>query len=502
MRSKLQELTSNRILVKNILLTFIAQVVPLLIALIAIPIAIRQLGTDRFGLLSLCWAILGYLTFFDLGIGRAVTKLLAEKLALEEFNQIGALFWPSLLLLFGLSVFGGLLLGWLAPIIVEKWFNIPEALKTEAVQSLYLVAIGLPLITLISTFRGALEAAQRFDLANSLHVIWGSLNYLAPIIAIPFGADVFKTLIVLMIGRFLIFGLSVLFVFQFLPQIRSNIKFDAHLFRRVLRFGSWMTLSNLISPIMVYLDRFVIGWLLSVSVLAYYVTPYEMVTRLLIIPTAIIQVFFPALSATLTGDLERSLKLYDKIGKVLLICMVPVLLIIVLMAHEILQLWIGNDFAVESTLLLQIMSIGILTNSLARLPFTLIQASDRTHWTAMIHVAELPIFLGVLWYFTRSGGTVGTAVAGAIRFSLDLFLMMVFGQRILTKTRETHFLIIIVVVLFLLVTIPTFFVTSTYFRLPILIVSLIGYFGLIWTFLLSSEEKTVCRRYLAFSKST
>ena len=61
---------------------------PLLVAVIALPFIVRGLGTDRFGLLSLAWVILGYFTIFDLGLGRATTKYVAEALGKDEGDQI------------------------------------------------------------------------------------------------------------------------------------------------------------------------------------------------------------------------------------------------------------------------------------------------------------------------------------------------------------------------------------------------------------------------------
>ena len=48
---------------------------------------------------------------------------------------------------------------------------------------------------------------------------------------------------------------------------------------RLLRFGGWMTVSNIVGPLMVTLDRFLIGALISVSAVAYYATPYEVVSQ-------------------------------------------------------------------------------------------------------------------------------------------------------------------------------------------------------------------------------
>jgi len=71
---------SGKLLARNTLLNFIGQILPLIVGVVTIPFVIQGLGTERFGLLSLAWVVLGYFAIFDLGLGRATTKFVAEAL--------------------------------------------------------------------------------------------------------------------------------------------------------------------------------------------------------------------------------------------------------------------------------------------------------------------------------------------------------------------------------------------------------------------------------------
>jgi len=48
-----------------------------------------------------------------------------------------------------------------------------------------------------------------------------------------------------------------------------------------------MTISNTVSPLMVTLDRFLVGALVSMTAVTYYATPYEVVTKFLFIPVCL-----------------------------------------------------------------------------------------------------------------------------------------------------------------------------------------------------------------------
>jgi O-antigen/teichoic acid export membrane protein len=70
----------GRLLARNVVWNLIGGGAPMLVAVFCIPILAKGLGTDRFGVLALAWALIGYTSLFDLGLGRALTQLVAKKL--------------------------------------------------------------------------------------------------------------------------------------------------------------------------------------------------------------------------------------------------------------------------------------------------------------------------------------------------------------------------------------------------------------------------------------
>lgn len=73
---------------KNSIWNLMGLVFPLFSAILAIPILIKNIGSESFGILSLIWVFIGYFSLFDLGLGRAVTKLVSE---LDHRNSLTAL---------------------------------------------------------------------------------------------------------------------------------------------------------------------------------------------------------------------------------------------------------------------------------------------------------------------------------------------------------------------------------------------------------------------------
>src|SRR5712664_2911661 len=99
-------LTSGRLLARNTVWNLVGSGAPMIVAVFCIPILIRGLGHERFGVLPLAWALIGYASLFDLGLGRALTQLVAKKLGAGEEKEIPSLAWTSLLLMLFLGLAG------------------------------------------------------------------------------------------------------------------------------------------------------------------------------------------------------------------------------------------------------------------------------------------------------------------------------------------------------------------------------------------------------------
>src|SRR5437867_13017999 len=109
------QLLSGRLLARNGVWNVVGQSLPLVVALFAIPQLIETLGTDRFGLLTIVWAAIGYFGLFDLGLGRALTKLVAERLGRGHTEELPRLVWTALGLIAVLGVVAAALVAALAP---------------------------------------------------------------------------------------------------------------------------------------------------------------------------------------------------------------------------------------------------------------------------------------------------------------------------------------------------------------------------------------------------
>jgi O-antigen/teichoic acid export membrane protein len=418
-----QRLTSGSVLVRNTIWNLVGQVAPMSVALFAIPILIRHIGTDRFGILTIAWMVVGYFSFFDLGLGRAMTNLVAQSLGGDRQSELPAIVWTANGIMAVMGIVGAIVLAALSPLLSYSVLKIPPGLQQETLHSLFLLSISVPLVISTAGFRGILEAQQKFGLLNFVKIPMGVATFLAPVAVLPFTNRLTALIGALVFARAIFFVAYLGLALREMPVLRHRFAFNKALLRPLFTFGGWMTVSNIVSPMMVYVDRFLIGSILSIAAVAYYATPYEVTTKLLIVPGALVGVLFPAFSTAMIADRPRAAMLYRRAAKYVGLFLFPFSFVLILFSHDLLQIWLGHEFAVHSTRVLQILSIGVFANGLAYIPFALIQGTGRADITGKLHLLELPFYLVTVWVLTQHFGIEGTAIAWTLRTIADVILL-------------------------------------------------------------------------------
>jgi O-antigen/teichoic acid export membrane protein len=428
-------LTSGRLLARNAVWNLIGTCAPLLFAVVCLPLLKSYLGTDRLGIITLAWVIVGYFGFFDLGLSRALTKLVAEKLGENRSQEIPPLVWTSLHLMLGMGLLVAVVAALLVPWLVQTILKIPDALEHETIQAFYLICYSIPVVILTAGLRGVLEAWQRFRLATLIRIPMGIFSYLGPILILPFSHSLVPIMAVLVLGR-IVAGVAHLWAcFYIAPSLRSDRSFHWQFVRPLFRFGTWMTVSNVIGPIMVSFDRFLVGSIISVAAVAYYAVPNEVVTRLTLVPNALVGVLFPAFSTSAAADRSRLAFLYESGMKYVFLAVFPLTLILIAIAPEALRLWLGSEFARQSASVAQVLAAAIFINSLGQVPFAHVQGTGRADITAKLHLLELPIYIVALVVLARTMGILGVAYAWLLRVLIDSALLIVFSWRLLPENR-------------------------------------------------------------------
>jgi O-antigen/teichoic acid export membrane protein len=419
----------HKLLAKNSVLNFLGQILPMLVGIVTIPYIIRGLGPDGYGILSIAYMVLGYFGIFDLGLSRATVRFVAAHLSPDQIHKVPELVWTSLILLISLGCAGGALLAAIVPVAVTHWFKMPPSFVGEARVSLFILAASMPIMLSNDALRGVLEAAQRFDLVNYVKVPGSILFYLLAALAIPFGIHVPGIVLLLVLVRLTTSFAYLIFCLRVFPGLRGRIRISRESTRPLAAFGGWIMVSNLTGPIFGWIERFMIASVLSVGVLTYYSVPYDLVSKVLVFPASIAPALFPYFSYHGTKGAVEVSDVTSRAIKYLLFFMTPITAVFVFFAKDILQLWLGPQFAAQSTVVMQLIAILFFFNCFAYIPYTSVQALGRPDLKAILDIATLPIYAFGCWWLMGRMGINGAALAKLLVTILDCVVLYLFAHR-------------------------------------------------------------------------
>jgi O-antigen/teichoic acid export membrane protein len=491
----------NKNIAHNTIYNMIGQGVPILAAIFAIPVLVHGLGVEKFGVLSLAWVVIGYFSLFDLGMGRALTKLVAEKLGKKQEEDIPQLIWTTLIVMTVMGCLGTAILVLLSPWLIQSVLKIPTGLRTETLDAFYLLAATIPLVISTSALSGIMAALQRFDIINYIRLPMGVFNFLGPLLILPYSNSLVAVVSVLVLSRLIVWIVYWVLSLRIVPSLRKSFTFNRSQIRPVLEFGSWITVGGIIGPLTMYFDRFVISGVVSIASVAYYTTPFDMITKIFIISNALSAVLFPAFSYSFGHDSNSVKQIYHRSMKYLFLGVFPMLLILSFFAKDIIAIWIGIDFARESFRALQILSFGVLMLSIESIPFALLQGAGKPDVPVKLNLLELPFYIGGIWWLTKTFGINGAAFAWACRAGVDTLVLMFFVSKLLTEKIRAFYKIFIISMLSMIIFILAMISLPFYTKLVVVMLASIAYIYLAWLYLLDSDERHLLKSKLNFAIS-
>ncbi len=483
-------LLTNRRISKNSIINIFGYAAPMIVALFTIPGIIKGMGTERFGILTLAWAVIGYFSLFDFGLNRALTKLVSERLGRGANDEIPDLIWTSLIImaLLGICV-AGLLISFL-PWLVEEILHIPQALKRETLISFSFLALAVPVIILSVGLRGVLSAYQKFNLINWVRVPMGIYVFVAPLPIIWWYSNALHPILAaLILGRVVGLLAQLRMCLKIVPFINAKVRFRRHFIRPLLSYGGWVTICNVVSPLMIYIDRFFISALISTSAVAYYATPNEIATKLWMLPWAVLGVLFPAFSTSLVQDEKRATGLFENSFKYLILIFFAVILVVISFSFEGLTLWLGSEFAKQSAKILQVMLIGVFLHGIAQIPYALLQGAGRPDIIAKLHMVELPIYCLLLWQMTLAAGTIGAALAWTIRLGIDAVVIFFFSAKLMPAVVGSGCKRIGLLLFSIFLYIPAFWIEDIMLKCMFCTMFMLLFIGFSWFVLFSEKDR-------------
>lgn len=421
----------------NLLANFAGLGLPTLLQLALVPVYIRLMGVESYGLIGFYVMLLTMMQVLDLGLGTTMNREMARYSTQPDRGEEARDFVRTLELVYWTLgiVAGGIIVG-MAPLIATRWIN-PGTLPIPAIKTSIVIMGGLAAVQFPATlYQGGLLGLQRQVLLNSVRVAGAFIG--------NGGAALILWFVSPTITAFLCWQLAVSSVqavvlagclWRSLPSADRTPRFSSALLRNVRRFAAGISGITVSGLILTQMDKVILSKMLSLEMFGYYSLAVVVGNGLLILITPVFNTVFPRLTfLAATGDEIGLRELYHLGSQLMAVVIVPVALVVAMFAHDIVFLWTGSpETAMQVSPIVRIIVIGTALYGMMSLPHALQLAHGWTRIGLSINIALIIITVPAIVALTSRYGGIGGAAAWVLLNGVSMMIGVPLTHRRLLK---------------------------------------------------------------------
>lgn len=398
-------------LLKNALFNGSSWGVTVLVNLAAVPIFIRYLGMEGYGIYLLLTGLFGYFGLLDFGLSDGVVKYVAHHMELGDEGAVTESINAALVVQVVAGIIGIVAL-WTFNHQIIRALHVSSSLIRVAFMGLYVSAVGFLCKMLLNTFNAVLRGLQRFDILSKTTVGFSLATTITAVLVLFAGGRLLEVIVATIVITSANLVTVIFLVRRYIPSYRHTFRVGGGAFGSLFSFGAYTFISKVAAALNSYFLQVVIAVILGAGAVAYFAVPLRVTTGLEAGLASLISVIFPFVSTLKAREnLESLQKLYSTTSKYVVALSTPPYLFLILFSHRILRLWLGAAFAEKSWLVLAFLAGNSLLAAWTMVPANTAFGTGDTKITATFSsiVAGLNLLFSIL--FTIEWGVSGTAAA-------------------------------------------------------------------------------------------
>jgi len=419
-----------KIFLSNIIANFAGKVFVALLAIFLVPVYIRYLGIESYGLVGFYTTLTGSLTILDFGLSTTLNRELSKARALntpahETRNLVFTLeciYWViGLLVCLVVVAFSGL--------IADKWIN-AEGLDAFAVKkSIMLMGLVLAFQWPIGLYQGGFMGLEKQVLFNIITVVMMSLRAFGVIFILGY---ISTTIEAFFIWQVIVYFFYVVWMrislWKQLPRSNSKVIVSIESVKKIWRFAAGLTSTGLVTFFLTQADKVLLSKILPLKEFGYYMLAYTISSSMAIFITPVSSAVFPRLSAFVAGGQQQQLiRLYHHACRMIATIIMPIAITVIFFAPQVLQVWLKDETTVAHTSeIARVLVAGSMLNALMMTPYLLTLSFGWTKFSFYQNLIAAILLVPLLFWLAAMYGSVGAAFvwlivnAGAVIVSIPL----------------------------------------------------------------------------------
>jgi O-antigen/teichoic acid export membrane protein len=415
-------LTGVSTLVRNAASSALERLVSAALTLVIVPVQVRLLGVDAYGLLGFIASLQVAFNTLDLGLGPTITREIAAATEGDRAHSralirtFAALYWS-------LAIVAAIALVSAAPWLAGRWLHAEALPRGTVTLAIRIVAFSILLRWPAALYAGAIAGAQRLDVVNAIRIGVSVVKLLGGLLVLVWSRSLVAYLVWLAVAALIEILCYMAASGRFVPAMSFGLGFSRGALRRVWRFSLHMNLISILVLVIGQIDRLTISRLLPIAALGVYAVAYNPVLILWVIQSIVTTALFPSLAQQINRRNPDAVLQQCAIATQLLMYLVCGLGAgFVFFGRDLLALWISDAMAARAAAPLAILTIGALENAMLAVPYTLSIAAGRTSAPLALYLVTAPCYVLVSLWCVHGWGIQGAAWAWA---ALNLWYLVV-----------------------------------------------------------------------------
>lgn len=412
-------------LFKWFLYNLIGKFIPPLAGVLTIPYLLNAMGTELFGEFGALMTVLLLLSILDFGITKSIVKDVASvrQGIKDDAGSYSSVFWQSYFFQFVIGILGASLL--LLISYFSGWQDKARLIDLNSGLHLTLILISIPIIVASGVSRAFLEGKNKFKELNLIRAFFSIAVYLSPLFSVYVIGE--NSIVVLLTLGIKVLESVTLTLFVCTKEgffRRSELSF--RYVKLLMPFGVWVMFSNIISPAVAYGERFVVVAVNGMSSFSSYYIAIELVTKSLIIVSALATASF-SIESRLNSNNSSNTQV--AILKYIVVFFYTIISLFLYFEGEwLLTYWLGVTDAQQLATIVSILSVGLIFNAVSYTLLNTVYSKGRSFQVFISYLLQLPVYLLAVYFAAKNWGTIGVALIWVIRVAVDFIVLWILSS--------------------------------------------------------------------------
>lgn len=425
---------------KNMVANYLGQGWAALMGIAFVPLYIKYLGMESYGLIGVFAVMQAWLTLLDMGMTPTLNREMARFTAGAHTAQsIRDLLRSLEVLCFGVAIIIAVLVWFASGWLGENWLHAEKLSIEEVGQAIAIMGLLIALRFVESIYRGAILGLQKQVWINVTNASLATTRSIGAVMVLAWWSPTihafFLWQIVVSITTVVIFAIA---VHQFLPRAKQPSSFSWPVIKGVWKFAGGMLATTVLVLLLTQVDKVLLSRLLSLESFGYYMLAATVASMLYQLIAPVTQAFYPRFTELVTkGDTATLIASYHRSSQLISVVIIPAAFLLVFFGEEILRLWTGNDaLAHQAAPLLALLALGTMFNALMNIPYYLTLAYGWASFAVRVNIVAVLVLVPAILWATPRYGAVGAAWVWVMLNASYLIIAVHFIHRRLLPTEK------------------------------------------------------------------